>query len=126
MKKNILLAILVVLLQLAVGVMAEAQQRINSTEAAKYVGKKATVCGLVTGVNYAASNTGSPTFLNLDHGYPDQKFTAVIWGTDRPKFPKPPEMRYAGEKICVTGTIIMFRKVAEIVVTEPSQITRDE
>lgn len=102
------------------------QQRITAIDAAKYVGKKATVCGLVTSFKYAESSKDSPTFLNLDHGYPEQVFTVVIWGKDRPKFPKTPESRYAGEKICVTGTITTFRKVPEIVVTEPSQISRSE
>jgi hypothetical protein len=49
-----------------------AQQRILSTEAAKYVGKKATVCGQVASVNYAQGSKRRPTFLNLDKGYPDQ------------------------------------------------------
>ena len=103
-----------------------AQQRILSSEAAKYVGKKATVCGQVASTNYAETNKGSPTFLNLDRGYPDQKFTVVIGGEDRHKFPKLPEAHYAGRKICVTGTISLDRGVARIIIRDPSQITRDK
>jgi hypothetical protein len=52
-----------------------AQERILSIDAAKYVGKNAKVCGQVASVNYAQGSKGRPTFLNLDKGYPDQKFT---------------------------------------------------
>jgi DNA/RNA endonuclease YhcR with UshA esterase domain len=103
-----------------------AQERIIPSEAARYAGKKATVCGQVTSTNYAEDSKGRPTYLNLDRAYPNQKFNAVIPGENRDKFSKPPEINYAGKKICVTGTINVFRGVAEIVVRDPSQITRGE
>jgi hypothetical protein len=114
------------LLALFLPIKIQAAERIGVMEAAKYVGKKATVCGQVASVNYAENSKGRPTYLNLDKGYPDQKFTVVIWGEDRAKFSTPPEMKYAGAPICVTGTITMFKKVAEIVVKNPSQITKDD
>jgi hypothetical protein len=76
-----------------------AQERIVSSEAARYVGKKAKVCGQLASVNYAQGSKGRPRFLNLDKGYPDQKFMAVIWGEDRDKFSKPPEVSYAGKNL---------------------------
>jgi len=103
-----------------------AQERIIPSEAARYAGKKATVCGQVTSTNYAEDSKGRPTYLNLDRAYPNQKFNAVILGENRDKFSKPPEINYAGKKICVTGTINVSRGVAEIVVRDPSQITRGE
>jgi hypothetical protein len=115
---------LVTLLDFILVSSASAQDRINSYEAARYAGKKATVCGQVASTNYARENKGQPTYLNLDRGYPDQKFTAVIWGENRDKFSKPPEISYSGRKICVTGTITMSREVAQIVVLDPSQIAR--
>jgi hypothetical protein len=124
--KKITLSLVSTLLLLALAFPSTAQPRILSTEAAKYVGRKATVCGQVASVNYARANKDRPTFLNLDKGYPDQKFTAVILGENRNKFSKPPEITYAARKICVTGTISMSQGVAQIIVSEPSQITRDE
>jgi hypothetical protein len=114
------------LIFLNVGIEIQAAERIGVLDAAKYVGKKMTVCGQVASVNYAEDTKGRPTFLNLDKGYPDQKFTAVIWGENRAKFATPPEMKYAGAAICVTGTIRMLKNVAEIVVSDPSQITKDD
>ncbi len=49
-----------------------------------------------------------PTFINLDRAYPNQLFTALIWGSDRPKFGDP-EVTYSGRRICVTGTIGAYR-----------------
>jgi hypothetical protein len=121
--RKIALGYLLAILFIVVG-SVPAQDRINSYEAAKHAGKKATVCGQVASTNYARDNKGHPTYLNLDRGYPDQKFTAVIWGENRDKFSKPPEVNYSGRKICVTGTITMSRGVAQIVVLDPSQITR--
>jgi DNA/RNA endonuclease YhcR with UshA esterase domain len=114
------------LLILCLPIEIQSAERIGTVEAAKYVGKRATVCGQVASVNYAENSEGRPTFLNLDKGYPNQNFTVVIWGENRDKFSPPPEMKYAGVAICVTGTIRMSKNVAEIVVSDPSQIRRDD
>jgi hypothetical protein len=91
-------------------------------EAKNHLGEKATVCGDVASTHYAERTKGAPTFLNVDKPYPNQVFTILIWGTDRPKFGTP-DRAYAGKHICATGTIKDFRGVPEIVVYEPSQIS---
>src|SRR2546422_3385128 len=73
-------------------------------QAKDHVGENATVCGLVASATFAARTKGQPTFLNLDKPYPEHIFTALIWGSDRPKFGKP-EDTYKGKRICVTGII---------------------
>ena len=90
-------------------------------QAKDHVGESATVCGLVASATFAARTKGQPTFLNLDKPYPEPIFTALIWGSDRPKFGQP-EATYKGKRMCVTGTIKSFRGVPEIVVTEPGQL----
>ena len=55
---------------------------------------------------YAQTSRRSPTFLNLDQPYPNQVFTAVIWGDPRPWFKSAPEL-LQGHSICVTGTITL-------------------
>ncbi len=97
------------------------QTSISALEAKKHVGEKATVCGDVVGAHYAASTRGNPTFINLDKPYPNQIFTALIWGNDRPKFGNP-EQDYRDKRICVTGKITDYRGVPEIVAYEPLQI----
>ena len=86
------------------------------------MGETATVCGMVASATFAARSNGVSTFLNLDTPYPDHIFTAVIWGSDRPKF-RQPEVQYRGKRLCVTGRIKMFRGRPEIIVKEPSQIS---
>src|SRR4030095_9003454 len=110
------------ILVLGVALQIAAQERISPTEAAKYVGKNATVCGQVASSNFATRSRRRPTFLNLDRPYPNHIFTALIWGEDRDKFSKPPESAYSGRKICVTGAISSYQGQPQIVVRNPSQI----
>jgi micrococcal nuclease len=91
-------------------------------EASHHIGEVATVCGQVAGAAYFGSVKGTPTFLNLGRAYPDQLLTVVIWGSDRSRFPKPPENLFDGESICVTGEIESYRGKPEIVVDDPGQI----
>ena len=66
-----------------------AEHTIPATEAAKHVGEKTTVCGVVASTHYASGRKGQPTFLNLDKPYPNAIFTALIWGENRSKFNEP-------------------------------------
>jgi len=94
---------------------------ITSEEAPSHVGETATVCGTVASANYAARTRGEPTFLNLDKPYPNQIFTAVIWGSDRPKFGTPESL--LGKSICTTGMIKLYHGRPEIIIHDPSQLT---
>lgn len=92
-------------------------------EAGAHVGERATVEGPVVGTRFAADANGRPTFLNLGRDYPDpNRFTVVVWGDDRARFPEPPEDAYAGRTICVTGEIELYRGVPEIEVSSPDQV----
>jgi DNA/RNA endonuclease YhcR with UshA esterase domain len=102
-------------------VLVYAGSSISANQAKNHVGENATVCGQVAGSHYAARSRGNPTFINLDRAYPNQIFTIVIWGSDRPKFSDPEEM-YSGKHISVTGTITLYRGEAETTANEPSQI----
>lgn len=95
---------------------------LTAMQAKDHVGETATVCGRVASATFAARLNGAPTFLNLDKPYPDPLFTVVIWGSDRPKF-RQPEVDYRGKRLCVTGSIKIFRGRPEIIVNEPGQIS---
>jgi hypothetical protein len=99
--------------------------RLLSYQAKNHFRETATVCGVVVSTTYSASSRRSPTFLDLDHPYPHQPFTIVIWGDDRAKFGAP-EAIYAHKRVCVTGWIEEYRGKPEIVATSPSQISTDE
>jgi len=81
--------LLVLIFALGSAVSSFAEQRLTATQAKAHVGEQATVCGSVAGVHYATRSKGEPTFINLDKPYPDQIFTILIWGSDRPKFGNP-------------------------------------
>jgi hypothetical protein len=98
-----------------------AEQTIPAAEAAKHVGEKETLCGVVAIASYASRGKGQPTFLNLDKAYPHPIFTALIWGDDRPKFDQP-EVKLRDKRICTTGTIMLYKDVPEIVLREPSKL----
>ncbi len=124
-RKNLAALLFVVLIICFQTIATQAQQRINSSDAQQYVGKRATVCGQVASAFYAVGSRGRPTFLNLDRPYPNETFTAVIWGEDRSKFSQLPERGYWGKRICVSGSITTYKRLPEIVVTDPSQITEN-
>jgi len=117
-RKRILAALVAFVLWSTLGY---AQGSISAVEAKNHVGEKATVCGEVASTRYAARSRGNPTFINLDKPYPNQVFTVLIWGNDRPKFGDPEEA-YHDRHICVTGKISDYKGVPEIVAYDPSQI----
>ena len=85
---------------------------LNPEEAADHVGETATVCGLVASASYLPQAPQSPTFLDLGKPFPNQIFSALIFGTDRPKFGTP-ETSMRGKSICVRGTIFLYPGKAE-------------
>jgi DNA/RNA endonuclease YhcR with UshA esterase domain len=94
---------------------------ISPEDAAGHVGESATVCGVLASAHYAARSRSQPTFLNLGNAYPAQIFTAVIFGDDRAKFGEP-EKTLQGKRICVTGTIRLYRGSAEVILNESDQL----
>ncbi len=90
--------------------------------ASSLVGRVATIQGRVAGTRYAASTSGSPTFLNLGVDYPNpSRFTVLIWIDNRAAFGRP-EVRYRGRTICVRGLVQNYKGVPEIIARSTSQI----
>lgn len=100
-----------------------AAAELGPEDASKHVGEVATVCGVVASTKFLSGSPAQPTLLNLGKPYPDQTFTATIFGDDRAKFGAP-EKSLAGKRICVTGKIQDFRGIPEIVVNDPKQLTQ--
>lgn len=85
--------------------------------------KTGTVCGVVASAEYEADAQSQPTLLDLGKPSPNAIFTAVVYGDNRPKFGTP-EASLLGKRICVTGQISDYQGKAEIVLTNPSQLTQ--
>lgn len=89
-------------------------QAISPSEAAKHVGETETVCGTIASEHAARNSRGTPTFINLDKPYPEQIFTALVWGDDRPNVGQLPK----NGRVCVAGRITDYRGSPEIVVRD--------
>src|SRR5660397_291923 len=73
--------------------------------------------------HWARGNSGAPTFLNVGREYPEpRRFTVLIWGQDRSQFPAPPDQRYYGRTIRITGIVEMYEGAPEMVISSPGQI----
>jgi DNA/RNA endonuclease YhcR with UshA esterase domain len=94
---------------------------ISPTAAINHVGESVTVCGVVASAKFAERTNRQPTFLNFGTPYPNQVFTAVIWGSNRGRFAYPPET-LEGQTICVSGKVELYKGKAEIIVSTPAQI----
>ena len=99
---------------------------ITAEQAADHVGQTNTVRGVVMSTKFAAKAKGKPTFLDIDKVFPNSLFTVVIWGDDRSKFDDAPEKKFKGKTVRVTGKIIEYRGMPEIVVHDPKQIVIEE
>jgi len=95
---------------------------ITTSEAINYIGSKKTVCGKVVSTYYARNSNGSPTFLNFDRPYPNQVFTAVIFGDYRADFGSNPEDTYLFKDICVSGKIDEYNGIPQILLRSKSQV----
>lgn len=96
-------------------------ESISARDASAHVGEVATVCGVVASTKYASNTNGQPTFLDFGRAYPNQYFTAVIFGEDRSRFGAP-EATYLGSQACVTGKVQMYRGRPEIILRNRDDI----
>ena len=79
-----------------------------------------TVCDMVYDGRYMESS--HLTLISLGAPSPAQKVTILIKGSDRDKFPSPPEKSYSGKTVCVKGPVQMNMGRPEILVSDPAQI----
>jgi hypothetical protein len=92
-------------------------------DAVRHIGETATVCGMVASAMFEANVQDQPTLLDLGEPSPHAIFTAVIYGDNRSKFGSP-ETALRSKRVCVTGQISDYRGKPEIVLTDPSQLSR--
>jgi len=110
----------------ATEIAAVAIPTIAAHDAINYIGKTATVCGVVSSSRYLDQTERKLTFLNIDEAHPNQKFDVVIEDADRANYSEAPEVFYKGKKICVTGLIEIFKGKGQIHASKQSQITVTE
>jgi micrococcal nuclease len=77
-------------------------------------------CVIVKGTIIKTHNSGTVCFLNFHTNY--DYFTAVIFASDFPGFPMPPEYFYSGKTVYIIGIIKQYKGSPEIIVKTPDQI----
>jgi len=89
---------------------------VDADAAADHQGESGIVCGTVVAAQYVETAPGRPTFLNIDHAYPNQTFNVVIWGEQRRGFPLAgkPEVVMIGKQVCTTGLIEGYSNYTQI------------
>lgn len=80
---------------------------INTIDAEKYVDKKAKVCGTVVATRVLKDNKG--VVVNLDQRFPNNLFSFTIWQNNIPNFSYEPATFLLNKKICISGTISLYR-----------------
>jgi hypothetical protein len=92
--------------------VAWAGSTLSTSEAARHIGERATVCGDIASEHTATNSHGTPMFINLGKSYPNQVFTVLVWASDRPDVGDLPRSGL----ICATGTITEYGGTPEIVI----------
>ncbi len=80
---------------------------INTVEAEKYIGKKATVCGTVVATRVLKDAKG--VVVNLDQRFPNTILSFTIWQNNIPNFSYEPATYLLNKKICITGIVNLYR-----------------
>jgi endonuclease G, mitochondrial len=96
--------------------------QVSATNAKHYEGKRCTVCGTVVSTRFNASGKNQSTYINLDYTFPNQVFTVVIKGEDRPNFSYLPEVFLKNKVICVRGEVDNFGGTPQITVKNEKKI----
>lgn len=99
-----------------------AQVQIKAEDAKAHIGEVVSLCGKIFSARYLQSSINKPTLLNLGGNYPNQLVTIAIFEADRNKFPFKPEEYYPNTEICVTGKLVEYRGMPEIIVQSPEQV----
>ncbi|MFA7302239.1 MAG: phospholipase D-like domain-containing protein [Candidatus Paceibacterota bacterium] len=92
---------------------------IDYTEAPEHIGKQASVQGTLL---RAYTSAGGTTFLDFCKNYKTCPFTAVIFSDDLKAFGD--LSHYEGSVVTLTGKIVSYQGKAEIILDNPSQISK--
>ncbi|MCB6992395.1 OB-fold nucleic acid binding domain-containing protein [bacterium 210820-DFI.6.37] len=95
-----------------------------SCEMAKdFIGETAQVKGSVENIYYANETSGSPTFIDLDFEYPDERrVTIIIWEENYSNVAEIVDNLSYGDIIFVTGKLEEYNGAVQIEVTDSDQI----
>lgn len=97
---------------------SEVAEPIGPQEAARFIGQRASVVGVVSQVAHDARS--GVTFINMGGSYPNHAFTAVIFRENRSNFSGIGGIE--GRKVRFTGVIRSHKGKPQIILSDPSQL----
>lgn len=95
---------------------------ITAAEAGQHLYTFATVCDTVVQTVFDEDSRQRPTYINLGGAYPNQSFTAIIWGIDLYRFAPQPHQWLQGKYVCVTGMVLPHKGKPQIVLRWAEQL----
>lgn len=98
--------------------IARSQNTVSIKDVVNHVGKEVTLCDSV----YSARSLTNLSLLNLGGSFPKEVITVVVFKEDKAKFAKDPVDLFENKRICVTGTVTLYKEKLQIVVKEPKQL----
>jgi len=101
---------------------AQLEDMVRTHDAIDHAGEFVMVCGVIASARYLKEVKGAPTYLNFDKPYPDQEFSAIIFGKNRKNFSPDPES-LTGYKACVYGKVRVYRGKAQIELVKADQLS---
>lgn len=94
---------------------------LNAEEASRTSGRRVTVCGDVTSVEYTANAT-APTLFDLDAPATAPLLAVAMRPSDLKRFPQMFDHLLIGRRLCVAGSVALVEGRAELPLRETSQV----
>ena len=106
---------------LALGLVASAlparAETIAPGEAKDHVGQTVTIEAPVSDVHIGRAGV---TFLDLGGAYPDNALAAVVFASDRAKFPNLATLK--GKTVAISGAVVLYQNRPEIILKTAEQL----
>lgn len=88
---------------------------VPAAQAAQFIGRDATVCGVVAGSRFSEFAEGQPTVLYIGGAFPNHAFSVRVWASDRDAIGTD-LAALTGKTVCATGRIARANNRPEIVI----------
>ena len=92
-------------------------QTIAPAEIKAHVGQTVTVQAAVSDVHTGRAGV---TFIDIGGAYPDNDFAAVIFASDRAKFPNAGDLK--GKTVAISGQVVLYQNRPEIILKTADQL----
>ena len=108
---------LILALGFVVAALPARAQTIAPVDVKAHVGQTVTVQAAVSDVHTGRAGV---TFIDIGGAYPDNAFAAVIFASDRAKFPNANDLK--GKTVAISGEVVLYQNRPEIILKTADQL----